>query len=160
MLSNSFSFHFKVIQYICTEEGSMLVYVGVEGDHWTRNDDGSITMTERGKTEALYAYKYQILGREEETYLAAKFPEAADVVAQCLAMPRYEIYNKSVEIPVDFYLSDLENYVKMELIAFVKGERPVEEYDQFIKELYDVYSFQEYLDICTEQLVDLGYATK
>lgn len=151
---------FKVIEYICTEEGSMLVYVGLEGDHWVRNADGSITMTERGTTETLYAYKYQILGREESTYLAAKFPEAADAVAYCLNTPRYEIYNKSVEIPVDFYLADLENYVNMQLIAFVKGERPVAEYDDFIKELYDVYSFQEFMDICTEQLVDMGYATK
>ena len=71
-----------------------------------------------------------------------------------------QIYNKSVEIPADFYLSDLENYVNMQLIAFVKGERPVAEYDQFIDELYKTYDFQRYLDICAEQLVALGYAAK
>ena len=151
---------FKVLQYLCTDEGSMMVYVGLEGDHWQRNADNSITMTERGKTETLYAYKYQILGREEAAYLALKFPEAADVVAYCLNTPRYIIYNKSVEIPADFYLSDLENYVNMQLIAFVKGERPVAEYDQFIDELYKTYDFQRYLDICAEQLVALGYAAK
>ena len=151
---------FKVLQYLCTDEGSMMVYVGLEGDHWQRNADNSITMTERGKTETLYAYKYQILGREEAAYLALKFPEASDVVAYCLNTPRYIIYNKSVEIPTDFYLSDLENYVNMQLIAFVKGERPVAEYDQFIDELYKTYDFQRYLDICAEQLVALGYAAK
>lgn len=48
----------------------------------------------------------------------------------------------------------------MQLIAFVKGERPVAEYDQFIDELYKTYDFQRYLDICAEQLVALGYAAK
>ena len=48
----------------------------------------------------------------------------------------------------------------MNLRAFVQGERPVEEYEAFVQELYDIYDFQTYMDICAEQLIALGYAVK
>ncbi len=150
---------FKVVQYLCTDEGSKLVYVGQENVHWVYDETGTVKLTERSG-ETNYTYVYQILGRNDLVYLALKFPEAADVVAYCMDTPRYFMYNKSVVFPDDFYLADLKDYVSMQLTAFVLGERPIEEYDAFIKELYDMYDFQRFMDICTEQLIAMGYAVE
>lgn len=148
---------FKVINYLCTDEGSKLVYIGQEGVHWNYDSNRNVAITDR-YTETNYTYKYQILGRDDPAYLALKFPEAVDVVAHCMNTNRFTIYNRSVVIPEDYYLADMENYVKMQLIAFIQGERPVSEYGKFVQELYGIYDFQRYMDICTEQLTKLGYA--
>ena len=43
------------------------------------------------------------------------------------------------------------------MLAFIYGERPLDEYDAFIKELNDSYMFGEYMDAATEQLIGYGY---
>jgi len=55
---------------------------------------------------------------------------------------------------------DLEAYVNDQLIAFIQGERPIDEYDAFVQELYDVYDFQRYMDIAAEQLIAMDLANK
>ncbi len=46
------------------------------------------------------------------------------------------------------------------MIAVVMGERAISEYDAFIKELKDSYGFDEYMKICTEQLVEQKLANE
>ena len=63
-----------------------------------------------------------------------------------------------LDVPTDLYLEDMEAYVQDQLIAFIQGERPIEEYDAFVQELYDIYNFGAYMDLAAEQLTDMGLA--
>ena len=147
----------KVLHYFCTTEGMMLVYMGQENVHWVYDANGDVQVTEKA-AEANYVHAYQMLGRYDAFYLAAKFPEAKEAVAFGLETPKLIVYNGNVVCPDDYNLVDLDAYVKEQLIAFVKGERALDEYDTFIQELYDSYDFQTWLDICEEQLVAQGIA--
>ncbi|MCQ2453281.1 MAG: extracellular solute-binding protein [Clostridia bacterium] len=150
----------KVLDYMCTEEGKMLVYMGLEGRHWNYDENGMIKLVPENAAETNYVHEYQWLGRDEMTYLAAKFPEASKEVAWGLHYNILEYFNTSVIVPDDFNLADMESYINTQLIAFYKGERDLAEYDQFIQELYDSYDFGEYMNLATEQLVALGLANE
>ena len=151
---------FKVLEYMCTEEGMMLVYAGVENEHWTRNEDGSIALVPGADKLTNYTHMYQLLGRNDAFYLQVKFPEASEATAFGLATPRYIYYNTSVVLPDDFNLADMENYVKTQMLAFIKGERPISEYETFVQELNDNYAFADYMKLATEQLVEQGLANE
>ena len=151
---------FKVLEYMCTEEGMMLVYAGVENEHWTRNEDGSIVLVPGADKLTNYTHMYQLLGRNDAFYLQVKFPEASEATAFGLATPRYIYYNTSVVLPDDFNLADMENYVKTQMLAFIKGERPISEYETFVQELNDNYAFADYMKLATEQLVEQGLANE
>ena len=99
-----------------------------------------------------------MLGRNDAYYLAAKFPEAKEAVAFGLATPKLIVYNGSIVCPETYNLVDLDAYVKEQVIAFTKGERALDDWDNFIQELYNSYDFQTWLDICEEQLVAQGLA--
>jgi putative aldouronate transport system substrate-binding protein len=153
----------KVLDYMTTEEGEMLVYMGLEGRHWQRNEAGEISAIAENATETNYTHEYQWMGRNDARYLALKFPEAAHSVEWGLRYNPLEYFNSSVVIDPDEYdLLTMEDYVKTQLIAFFKGDRPLsaDEYAKFLDELYNIYDFQTYMDIATKQLVDLGLATE
>ncbi|MBR5231467.1 MAG: hypothetical protein IKW00_04395 [Clostridia bacterium] len=141
----------KVLRYFCTDEGMMLVYQGQENVHWVYDENHEVALTSRNG-EANFVHAYQILGRDDAVYLKGKFPEAKEAIAFGLATPKLIVYNGNVVCPEDYNLADLDAYVNEEMIKFIKGERALEEYDAFIKELYDAYDFQTWLDICEEQL--------
>lgn len=151
---------FKVMQYLCTEEGVNMLYVGLEGEHWTKDADGKIVANKERASEINYTNMWQWMGRNDALYLELKFPEAAEATAFGLEMPRYEYFNTSVILPEDYNVKDMEDYVNMQMIAFIKGERPIAEYDAFIKELYDSYDFGTYMEICASQLVEQGLANE
>lgn len=150
---------FKVLEYLCTDEGKMLIYCGVEGVHWNYDEAGNVIATNRA-SEANYTAEWQVMGRKDDEYLVAKFPEASDVIPFAFDMNRYEIFNANITVPTDFNLSDMEDYISMQLIDFYKGNRDLAEYDQFIQELYDNYDFGTYMELCTEQLIAQGLATE
>ena len=153
----------KVLDYMTTEEGEMLVYMGLESRHWQKDANGEITQIAENAAETNYTHEYQWMGRNDAHYLALKFPEAAASVEWGLRYNPLEYFNSSVVIdPDDYDLPTMEDYVKTQLIAFFKGERELSEaeYAKFLDELYNIYDFQTYMDIATKQLVDLGLATE
>ena len=147
----------KVLHYFCTDEGQMLCYMGQENVHWVYDENHDVQVTDRSK-EANFVHAYQMLGRNDAYYLAAKFPEAKEAVAFGLATPKLIVYNGSIVCPETYNLVDLDAYVKEQVIAFIKGERALDDWDNFIQELYNSYDFQTWLDICEEQLVAQGLA--
>lgn len=148
---------FKLIDYIVSDEGSKLVYYGIENVHWQYDENGNIVMTDRA-TEANYISTYQLFSRKEAEYLNVKFPEAKEVFTASMAAPRIEVYNSLVRESEDMYLSDMEKYIKTELLNFIYGDRELsqEEYDKFIQELIDVYEFDTYMEDAAEQLAAYG----
>lgn len=148
---------FRLIDYIISPEGSNLVYYGLEGVHWDYDADGMIQMTDRA-TEANYTPTYQLFGRNEEEYLNVKFPEAKTEFEHAMNINRFVVYNSLIEEPDTVYLTDLEDYVNNQLLAFLYGDRDIATYDAFIQELYDTYAFGDYMEAAAAQMTAYGYA--
>ena len=147
---------FKLADYLVTDRGSMLVDFGKEGIHWEFDANGQPQMTKRA-AEANYVATYQLFGREDESYLNIKFKEAKDQIAYAQQIPHITVYNSLVQEPEDFYLTDCNNYISSQLIAFIYGQRPISEYETFLKELDSTYGFDKYMKACETQLKAAGY---
>lgn len=150
----------RLLNYMATDEGEMLVYVGLENEHWSYDSNGNVVINEEKKAETNYTNSYQLIGRNDPVYLELKFPEAAEVVDFTMNMDRYLVYDKTIMVPETYYLDDLNTYVNDQMLAFIKGERPIEEYDAFVDELYSIYDLQTYMDIASSQLTEMGLAEK
>ena len=66
------------------------------------------------------------------------------------------------DIPDVFRVGDLNNlavYHESDAVLDLTpyGTRPLEEYDDFVQELYSLYNLSTYLDAATETLTELGY---
>jgi putative aldouronate transport system substrate-binding protein len=146
----------RLLDYLVTEEGSMLVDFGLKGVHWDYDAQGNAYMTSRA-SEANYVATYQIVGRDDPTYLNVKFKEAKDQIAYAQKMPHITIYNSLITEVDGFYLKDFESFVKNQLIAFIYGDRPISEYDKFLEECNKTYHFDKYMAACAKQLAALGY---
>ena len=149
---------FKLIDYLVSDEGSKLVFYGLENVHWKYDENGNIVMTENA-TAANYISTYQLFSRKEAEYLGVKFPEAKEVFEATMSAGRIQVYNSLVREPEEMYLSDMEAYVKQEMLNFIYGDRELsqEEYDKFIQELRDLYDFDAYMEAATEQLTAYGF---
>ncbi len=146
----------RLANYLATDEGKMLSWMGIQGTHWDYDESGTPVTIEGQEGKINYLATYQIIGRNDPEYLAVKFPEASEPVAIGQEMARVTKYNDTLDIPDTFYYDDMNTYVNDQLLAFVKGDRPISEYRDFIQELYDVYDMQTYLDLATEQLTAMG----
>lgn len=80
-----------------------------------------------------------------------------DVIEFAAAQPRIKCLNGFVDFPEGFVASDAATFAEEELIKFIYGRRPIEEYDEFVKTLKEVYSYQSYLDAAGETLQSMGY---
>lgn len=146
----------KVLNYLATEEGKMVSWMGIQGTHWDYDDTGKAVILEGMADLVNYVSTYQMIGRNDQEYLTLKFPEASEAIAYGNEMERCTKYNDALDVPETFYLDDMETYVTDQLFAFIKGDRPISEYRDFVQELYNVYDLQSYMDLATEQLTSMG----
>ena len=72
-------------------------------------------------------------------------------------MNEIEIYDAGVTLPEGFHKEDMDKYIQDNMISFIFGQRPLEEYDQFLEELNKSFSFDEYMDEARRQLREKGY---
>ena len=107
--------------------------------------------------ECDFLWPYQIPFRDEITYLAVKFPEAKEVIEFAYNMDRIEIYDTAVITPEGFHKEDMDKYIQDNMISFIYGQRPIDEYDQFIEELNTSFQFNTYLESARQQLQEKGY---
>lgn len=153
---------FKVLNYLSTEEGNRLVAYGPEGTYHQVNADGEVELInndlwKKSDLQA-YLYNYQFTGRGDESkYLIIRNPMSRDVIEFAAAQPRIKCLNGFVDFPEGFVASDAATFAEEELIKFIYGRRPIEEYDEFVKTLKEVYSYQSYLDAAGETLQSMGY---
>jgi putative aldouronate transport system substrate-binding protein len=146
---------FELLNYTATKEGQLLLCFGLEGVHYNIVD-GQIKATDRiGETD--FTYIYQITKRDDDIYLKGKFPECTDVIDYTTAMKRFEIYDNAVQTPDNFYKTDFDRYVNDNMIKFIYGERPISEYDDFLKELDNNFGFSEYLESAAAQIKEQGF---
>ncbi len=146
---------FDLMNYVSAGDGLLLVQFGVEGVHWTREGE-AIKLTDKAP-EAGYTWICQFAGRPEQQYLSAKFGYAQDKIDFSLAQPRLEILNGFVVPPEGYNANDVNTFLQQQLIGFIDGTRPLEEYDAFLEELNTTYNYQAYMQAAEQQLDALGY---
>ncbi|WZL77388.1 extracellular solute-binding protein [Eubacteriales bacterium mix99] len=147
---------FDLLNYTVSGEGLNLLCYGVEGRHFNI-EDGKVVPTELMSRECDYIYVYQICNRDDLTYCETKFPEAKTAIETGFHMDRYHTYNGEVDLPEGLHKSDMDNYISDNMIKFIYGKRPINEYDDFIKELSDSFQFDEYLKAAQTQLKEKEY---
>jgi putative aldouronate transport system substrate-binding protein len=145
-----------LFNYVSTEEGSLLTSYGIEGEHYTVDDDGTIVGTDLLASEGGYFWVYQFTGRNEQEYLETKFASQSEFVEFAASMPLFPTYNSLVIAPEMYNVADAGAYAQQGIVQFVTGQRPLSEYDNFLDELDSVFDQQDYVDAATEQLEEAG----
>lgn len=147
---------FELLNYVSSEEGSRLVQFGVEGRHYNLEGD-KVVPTELMGEEAGYTWLYQFTGRPEREYLQVKFKRQADYIEFASTHPRIEVLNGFVSYPEGYNPADANRYLEEEFTKFIYGQRPISEYDDFLKTMETTMNYKLYVDSAIEQLKKLGY---
>jgi len=144
-----------LFNYISEGPGLQLVQFGVEDVHFTWDGDRAVN-TELGATEGGYFHYYQFTGRDEIPYVTSRFYEQQPNWSFALEQPRVDVLNGFVTPPEGYVHADALRFMDEQLIAFLNGARPLEEYDAFYQDLLTTFNYQAYLDTAAEQLTALG----
>lgn len=148
---------FDLLNYVSDPEGGvLLVQYGVEGSHFNL-EDGKVVPTELLSKEGAYFWLYQFTGRPEMEYLMVKFAQQAEYIEFANSQPRIQTLNGFVDNPDGYNAADANRYAEEELVKFIYGKRPLDEYDQFLNTLETSMNYKLYLDSAVEQLSALGY---
>ncbi len=127
-------------ELVGSPENFMTTMYGLENEKWTRNSDGSFDISigyEDGMKIGAWA-TFLLFGMNRNT----SYPEKALVKwaeEKNLYKHNYKLY-EDVLSPLDYlpsvstYITDLNKLASMAEIAFITGERSLDEYDDFIKE--------------------------
>jgi putative aldouronate transport system substrate-binding protein len=105
----------------------------------------------------VYSHLYQLLGRDEMTYLRTKFPDAEPYYRFAIEQPRLKVYDAFVELPQDFNAADANRYIMEETFKFIYDKRPLVEYDDFVATLEKTYQYKRYLEAAEKQLREQGF---
>ncbi len=138
-----------LFNYISEEEGNLLVMYGFEGINYEK-DGAEINIT--NEEGVGHSHIYQFTGRPNADYLAAKFGYIQEEIDFAIAQPRVETYNSVVRLPEGYVASDAERYIEEEIIKFVYGNRPLEEYDEFLQTLESTFNYDVYVASAKEQI--------
>ncbi|WP_181592951.1 extracellular solute-binding protein [Paenibacillus sp. YN15] len=144
----------RLLTYMSSPEGSRLVQYGLKNVHYTM--DGSDVKPTDKINEVLYSHLYQLLGREEMTYLQTKFPAAEPYFRFAIAQPRIKVYDSFVQMPDDYPAADIKRYIMEQTYKFIYGNRPLEEYDEFVRTLEAKYGYDSYMKTAQRQLEEQG----
>lgn len=148
--------YIKLINYLASEEGMMLSWMGIQGTHWDYDANGNAVVLEGQDDKINYIHSYQLIGRNDLVYCSTKFPEADFAMEYNVTVNRLTVYNNTIDVPTTLYVDDMEDYIYTGMIAFIKGDRPISEYSDFLQELYSIYDLQTYMDVAVEQLTEMG----
>lgn len=143
----------QLLNYVSSPEGNKLAMYGIEGKHYTESG-GKVTVREVLKETLGYAY--QLTGRDEMAYLAAKFPDRVADFTFAAQQPRISIYDGLVAPPEGFRLEEAKRYIEEELWKFLYGNRPLESYDAFLAELDGKYGYLGYVEAAKRQFESWG----
>lgn len=144
----------RLLHYLSSPEGSRLVQYGLENVHYTT--DGNVIRPTERINDVIYSHLYQLLGRDEMTYLATKFSAAEPYFRFAIAQPRIKVFDAFVQLPEGFRAADANRYIYEEMFKFIYGKRPLEEYDDFVRDLEDKYNYGLYMESAGKQLEELG----
>ncbi len=153
----------QFINYAFTEEGIMYMNFGEEGVSYELDADGkpqftaAVTEDELGLNEAVKKYTVHaggFYGIQMADMVAAKnHPIVAEAVYEWIDnsvvddnfMPSVSYTDEENDEIVDIR-AQIRTYMSEETVKFLTGDRPISEWDNFIKELYDL-DMQKFIDI-------------
>ena len=146
----------RLLDYITDGVGQRLVLYGLEGVH--HNFDGNaITVDPEKIKEVTYAHNWQFTGRNELLYLSTKYAWSLGYLEFVQAQPVISVYNGLVGLPEDVNFADKDRYEDEEIAKFIYGIRSMDEWDDFVKVLYDTFDLQLYIDQAESDLAAGGY---
>lgn len=146
----------KYLDYISDGEGLRLVCYGIEGEHYTVGEDGSIFVDTSRASETENAAQHQICDRKEREYLLTKFADIRKEVEFAAQEPRINDYIQYLPNVDGLNKADWERYITENVIKFIYGNRPLEEYDGFLEKLYQTYGQEQYNAAIHDSLVKAG----
>jgi len=146
---------FDFLNEVSSKEGNKLVMYGLEGKHYTEQD-GKLKITELLAKEGNYFYIYQVTGRPNQEYLSNKFPNQKEAIDFAVASPRIKNFDSSVVQPTGFNKADADRFAKEELVKFIYGKRPLEEYPKFLETLSSTFKYDTFLAEAEKQIKDQG----
>ncbi|WNR45629.1 extracellular solute-binding protein [Paenibacillus roseipurpureus] len=135
-------------------EGQNVVMFGLEGTHYTK--EGSTIKPLPAMSELGTTYQLQLTGRDEIPYLYTKFPKQKEYIDFAVKQPYLKVYNNFPKIPEGLNKSDKDRFENEEMIKFLFGKRPLDQYDDFIKTLNTTYQLPKYLDEATKSFKEQG----
>lgn len=145
----------KLFDYVSHGDGLRLVSYGLEGEHYTI-ENNEIVATDKMATEADFTWLYQLTGRNEMEYLGIKFPYAKEDIDFAVSRTYLRSIKSLVIYPEWYQRADAERYMEEEVMKFIFGERPIEEYDDFIATLNSTYRYDEFVAGVNEHVQGLG----
>lgn len=147
---------FELFNFVSSEEGQRLVCYGREGVEYTLDGD-NIVMTQDLEIlkDAGFVWAYQISGRDEEQYLKTKFAYMEDKFDDIMSREAVATYGGLILPPEEINIADMNTYIVEEMWKFLNGDRDIEEYEEFLKVLEEVYNYPAYLESAKEQLKEL-----
>nr|HML48887.1 hypothetical protein [Clostridia bacterium] len=77
----------KYLDYIALGEGLDLVCYGIEGTHFTRDEQGALHINTELLAQTENGYQHQICGRIERDYLFGKFPTLHEKISFAASQP-------------------------------------------------------------------------
>ena len=136
----------KLLNFVGSKEGVYLTAFGIEGKHYTINEEGRVIPTELLYKEGGYFHYYQILGRDDREYLYSKFVKQIPYIDFAFDEPYITIYNALIDVPEGYNPADANTYGLEELVKFVYGDRPLDQWDDFVDTLLTTYGYQQMVD--------------
>ncbi|MDF2653295.1 MAG: transporter substrate-binding protein [Paenibacillus sp.] len=125
---------------------------GLPGIHYQLSGE-TITPTEQIH-DVVYSHLYQLVGRDEMTYLQTKFPDAEPYYRFAIEQSRLKVLDAFIELPPGFNAADANRYIMEETFKFIYDKRPLSEYDDFVHTLEKTYHYELYMESARKQLVE------
>lgn len=149
----------EVLNYVSSEDGQNLVMYGIEGTDWEQVD-GKPQLTEAAaaKTdpERGLSWMYQLSGRvEADFYSRGGEPWSPEEVEFTFGQPTIRNYASQVTAPEGYQAGDATRFAQENLVQFISGQKPIDEYNAFVDELYSTFGYQALADAAAAQ-VDLS----
>lgn len=155
----------KYVDYWFSNEGMMLDCLGIEGESYTDNGDGTYSLTDQliqlvadgvypTKTEAVYSYTLgnygfglYSWGRFDAIYAGQNNYKAYDIwgsAAYDLVLPTSAVMNSDETSAYSAVYANIQTLVQENTVKFIIGTKSMDEYDSFVAELYQ-YGLEECL---------------
>jgi putative aldouronate transport system substrate-binding protein len=146
----------RLLNYMASTEGYNLVSYGIEGKHFNLVN-GKVVPTELLAKEGDFFSPYQLLGRDDQSYLTIKFPELKPYIDFSFADPHKEVYTSGVVPPEGFNLSDANRFIQEALLKFIYGKESVDKYDEFLAKLEQTFKYKDFFNAAQAYLKEQGH---
>ncbi|MGI2297280.1 extracellular solute-binding protein [Paenibacillus sp. GXUN7292] len=144
-----------LFSYLATDEGLKLVGFGIEGTHY-EIVDGKIKTLPANKDIQHISF-YQLSGRDELEYLSSRFAYVEKEFMFAYEQPRLRALNGLIyEYPDGYSIADVERFTEEELVKFMFGEKPLDEFEAFTEMLRKTFNYDAYMELVEKRLKDKG----